>query len=229
MVLSDGICPGCGRSAPICEYLESIRRFGGLLILDDTQALGILGKQPSPAVPYGLGGGGSLQYSDVTGSDIVVVNSLAKAFGAPVAVLVGGSDLVKRFESESDTRLHCSPPSTVAINAAHHALKMNENKGDALRQKLVRLVSRFRTHLDKEGLVVAGTLFPVQGVAPVPGLDVIEVYEQLLAAKVRTVLKRSHLGTTPQLALLITVDLTPSQIDEAAAALLSTIHNLLRR
>lgn len=154
---------------------------------------------------------------------------VAKAFGAPVAVLAGGSGLVRRFERESDTRLHCSPPSSAAINAALQALRINESRGDHLRQKLVRLVSRFRNHLAGEGFEVAGTLFPVQGLAPVAGLDVAEVYERLLAAKVRTVLKRSHLGTTPQLALLMTAGLTPRQIDEAAATLTKTIRSMLNR
>src|SRR5262249_31556442 len=42
-VVADGLCPGCGRVAPVEAYLEIARDMGGYLILDDTQALGILG------------------------------------------------------------------------------------------------------------------------------------------------------------------------------------------
>jgi 8-amino-7-oxononanoate synthase len=42
VVVTDGFCPDCGRVAAIAAYLESVRAFGGQLILDDTQALGVL-------------------------------------------------------------------------------------------------------------------------------------------------------------------------------------------
>lgn len=229
VVLSDGFCPGCGRTAPIREYLESIRQVGGLLILDDTQALGILGKRPGPVTPYGLGGGGSLQWSGARGSDLVVVSSMAKGFGAPLAVLAGGRGLVKRFERSSRTQVHCSPPSIAAIQAAQHAIELNERRGDELRQRLKQLVCRFRSRLKNEGLELTGRLFPVQGLAPIPGLDVHEVYERLLQMKVHTVLKRSHLGTQPQIALLFTTDHTASQIDEVAAVLSKTVRSVLSR
>jgi hypothetical protein len=69
----------------------------------------------------------------------------------------------------------------------------------------------------------------VQSLAPVPGLDVHEIYERLLAFKVCTVLKRSHLGPGAQLALLITTDHSPAQIDKATAILSSTVHSVLNR
>ena len=46
--LADGLCPGCGGAAPIADYLQIVRARGGLLILDDTQALGILGLSRAP-------------------------------------------------------------------------------------------------------------------------------------------------------------------------------------
>jgi hypothetical protein len=79
------------------------------------------------------------------------------------------------------------------------------------------------------GLKATGTLFPVQGLAPVPGLDVHEVYERLLESKVRTVLKRSHQGTGAQLAFLMTTDHSPAQIDKATAILSSTVRSVLSR
>ncbi|HEU0299526.1 MAG TPA: hypothetical protein VFR37_08735, partial [Longimicrobium sp.] len=59
VVLCDGVCPGCGRPAPVGEYLDAVRGAGGALVVDDTQALGILGAEPDAHPPYGRGGGGS--------------------------------------------------------------------------------------------------------------------------------------------------------------------------
>ena len=62
VVLVDGISPAAGGPAPLRAYLEAARRGGGLLVVDDTQAVGILG-EPGGAVPaWGRGGGGSLPH-----------------------------------------------------------------------------------------------------------------------------------------------------------------------
>src|SRR5439155_11477129 len=43
---------------------------------------------------------GSLRVHQVGGPDIVVVSSLAKGFGVPMASVAGGEELVSRFEAE---------------------------------------------------------------------------------------------------------------------------------
>jgi 8-amino-7-oxononanoate synthase len=43
VVVADGLCAACGCAAPVAAYLDCVRRAGGLLVLDDTQALGLLG------------------------------------------------------------------------------------------------------------------------------------------------------------------------------------------
>jgi 8-amino-7-oxononanoate synthase len=83
LALADGVCPTCG-PAPVRDYLEVVREVGGQLVLDDTQALGILGHSPGPDTPYGRGGGGSLRWHQIGAADVIVVNSLAKGFGVPM-------------------------------------------------------------------------------------------------------------------------------------------------
>ena len=60
-------------------------------MLDDTQALGILGEGPTKSNPYGIGGGGSLRWHDVFGPHIIVGSSLAKGFGAPLAAFAAAA------------------------------------------------------------------------------------------------------------------------------------------
>src|SRR5258705_8529667 len=51
VVVTDGICPETGRTAPLPDYLRLVREWGGYLVVDDTQALGILGKDPTQDAP----------------------------------------------------------------------------------------------------------------------------------------------------------------------------------
>ena len=55
IVVADGFCPGCGNAAPVAAMLEEVARLDGLLVLDDTQAFGVLG------LPDAGGGYGSVE------------------------------------------------------------------------------------------------------------------------------------------------------------------------
>lgn len=219
LVVADGFCPGCGRSAPLAAYLDCVRAWGGSLILDDTQALGIFGDSHGPGAPYGWGGGGMLPWSHLGGPDVLVVSSLAKAFGVPMAVLSGSKAAVEDFESKSETQMHCSPPSIATLHAAERALTVNHAHGDSLRSRLAILVTRFRQRMRDKGLSLRGGLFPVQTLLPSPGVDTVDLYEGMLKRGVRTVLHHARNGHGPRLSLLITARHTPRQVDVAAEAI----------
>jgi 8-amino-7-oxononanoate synthase len=219
VVVADGLCPGCGGPAPVAAYLEQARAFNGRIVLDDTQALGILGYSPGRKSPYGEGGGGMLRWSNTTGSDVVVISSLAKGFGAPLAALSGSAETVNSFEARSDTMVHCSPPSIAAINAARQALAINDERGESLRLGLARLVHHFRTRLAELGLSATGGLFPVQNLSPIPQVDAPMLYKRLLKCGVRAILRRSCRDSRPCVAFLITARHNPSDIHGAIQSL----------
>ena len=222
LVVVDGFCPACGRTAPLDSYLECVRTFGGLLIIDDTQALGILGAAPSLDAPYGLGGGGSLIFNKIRGPDVLAVNSLAKGFGVPMAVLAASGRVVRRFEIESETRVHTSPPSAAVIHAAEHALEVNAERGDDLRARLAGLVSRFRAGLAYCGLSAAG-VFPVQAIESPVGIDAITLHARLLATGVRALLQRGRHDEGARVSFVITASHSAQEIDRAIHVLASAV------
>ena len=166
VVVIDGYCPGCGVPAPVSDMLTLLRRYDGLLVIDDTQAFGILGERRTGAemlhAPrYGTGGGGILRHAGAGGPDIVLAASLAKGFGAPVALLAGSASRMARFSQSSLTRVHCSPPSVAAVRAAERAYEVNARRGDFLRRRLARLVKRFRDQVTDTCAIAHGGIFPM--------------------------------------------------------------------
>jgi 8-amino-7-oxononanoate synthase len=219
VVVVDGYCPLCGAAAPLCHYSAIVRRHDGLLVVDDTQALGVLGNQLDPRNPYGTGGGGSLRWGNLQGPDIVVGASLAKGFGVPVAVLAGSESLIERFAAGSATRVHCSPPAAPVIHAAESALDINRRCGDALRLRLADRVRRFRRGLSRIGLQTQGGWFPVQSLDSVRGLDPLSLHGLLWRRGIRSVpLARRRRGGS-RLGFLLTADQTDADIDRCLAAL----------
>jgi 8-amino-7-oxononanoate synthase len=229
LVVTDGLCPGCGGPAPVVEYLECARDYGGILILDDTQALGILGHSPDADGPYGKGGGGVLRWSNVAGPDVLVGSSLAKGFGAPVAALTGSEKMISFFQSKSETRAHTSPPSSAVINAARRALELNDWEGDDLRMRLAGLVSRFRRQIRKAGFVTTGGLFPFQTLGRTKGLDATTLYKRLLGDGVKTILHQARNGDDARISFIITARHTPGDISRAVEALARVARNARTR
>lgn len=218
IVLADGVCICCGTSAPLRDYLAVIRPRGGLLVLDDTQALGVLGETPTRVDPYGCGGGGSLRYTGLQGPDVVVVASLAKALGVPIAGLAGSGEMVERFKAASQTRVHCSPPSVAHIHAARHALDLNEQAGDAARRRLAERIALLRHRLGAHGLRPSGGMFPVQSLPPLPTAAARETHARLLAAGVRT-LVRGGAADTGHVTFVLTARHRRDAIERAVATL----------
>jgi 8-amino-7-oxononanoate synthase len=219
LVATDGFCPRCGRPAPLAAYVDAARRWGGPLVVDDTQALGILGCDPGPRAPYGTGGGGSLRWNGLAGPDVIVVASLAKGLGVPLAVLTGSEAAVSRFEATSATRVHCSPPSVATLHAAAHALVLNRTHGDRLRVRLGRLVALFRRQLLQAGFPMIGGLFPVQTLATVRHDVAQRMYRALAQQNVLGVLRQDHTGASPRLTFLLTARHGSQDIAGLVAAL----------
>ena len=208
IVVADGFCPNCGRPAPLVDFLQCVTKYGGHIVLDDTQALGVLGER----------GGGSLRWQGLKSPDVIVGSSLAKGFGAPMAMLAGNARIVRRFEEQSRVRVHCSAPSVAVLHAADRALAVNRTYGDRLRQHLVQLMRRFQEGLYSIGLVADGGLFPVQTLRPA-GLPAEDLYQRLRHAGIRTVLMRHCREIGARVAFLITALHQHSDIDHAVEAI----------
>lgn len=219
VVVTDGFCPGCGKPAPISDYLTIVHDSDGLLLLDDTQALGILGYGPDRANPYGSGGGGSLWFHSVVSPKIVVISSLAKGFGTPMAVLAGSRDLVSRFRSKGKTQMYCSPSSAADISAAEHALVFNATHGDVLRRRLANLVRYLRHQIGSISVATTGGLFPVQTLQPLPILGGQALHTRLQNLGVRTVLHSDRQDRRTRISFLINARHSHLDIENAVEVL----------
>jgi 8-amino-7-oxononanoate synthase len=225
VIVSDGCFAGDGGAPPLRAYAAIARQLDGYLVLDDTQALGLFGQRPGARAPYGSGGGGSARMHGLEGRHVLVGASLAKGFGAPLAVLCTGAAMVRRFEEHSETRVHSSPPSVAAILAGQRALELNREQGDALRWRLWQLVARFRAAAARCGLALRGGAFPVQTLELGPAIDGARLHRSLCAAGVGTVPRRVDNRVT--VSFLITAAHACSDVERAVATLAACVRRQL--
>ncbi len=223
LVITDGLCPDCGRVPPLDRYLELVEEHGGRLLVDDSQALGLLGWNPEPGRPYGTGGGGSPAFRGISSPRLLLLSSLAKGFGAPLAVLAGSAADVRSFDQESETLIYSSPPSVASIRAAEAALSINRERGDRLRARLAGLVWCFRSGLQEIGLTSSGGFSPVQNLEIPTGVDPVDLYRRLKALGVHAVLRQGICRPGSWITFLFRTDHTAEEIDHAIASLVQLV------
>jgi 8-amino-7-oxononanoate synthase len=219
IIVTDGIFFPEGHIAPLAAYAGIAAANGGLLVIDDTQALGILGSAPTACSPYGQGGGGSFRFHGLVGPHLVGVSSLAKAFGVPVAVLVGSRLMVQTFETKSATRRHTSPPSMAVLAAAGRAIDLNRRCGERLRARLLDNIRRFRRELASAGLQPAGGLMPVQTLSFGPERAAHAIHQGLTRAGIRALIAANPSQSGGRVLLVITASHRPSDLERAAVVL----------
>ncbi len=219
LLLADGLCAGCGGVLPVRDYVSIAESYGGHVVVDDTQAFGVVGP----------GGGGTAARARVTSPRLVVVASMAKAYGAPLAVVSGARPVVERLASDGPSRSHSSPPSLADIRAAERALALNASAGDRVRRRLARLVARLRSRLRAAGIEPAGGLFPVQSLPPLPRAVAARIYRRLLDAGVRTVVQKARCVPGATVTLIVNATHTTADVDSAADAVARAWHAEVRR
>ena len=185
VILTDGWCTSCGKVNPLREYLALLYPFEGWLVVDDTQAIGILGKQPNLSMPYGFGGGGVLRWLNLSGERLIMGSSLAKAFGVPIAMLSGTEAFIKQMKADSKLRWHASPPSQAHLHAARKALILNQERGSQLRMQLWKNVRGFRHLMKALDLFPQGGIFPVQRIISPDPYQIESFYRDLLHTGIR--------------------------------------------
>lgn len=204
LLLADGYTPGSECAPPLADYAEIAAAQHGLLLLDDTQALGVLGPR----------GGGSVPAHGLAGAPVLCGASLAKGLGVPLAVLAGPRELLGRFMAASECRVHCSPPSAALVAAASQALLLNRRAGTGLRQRLRERVLQLRGLLAARGVGCAGGSFPVQRIALAPGSDGADLHARLSLAGIEVLLQGTR--ARPVLTLLLRADHGAEEVAHAA-------------
>lgn len=156
---------------------------------------------------------------------IILISSLAKGFGAPLAMIAGSNNFVRRFNTRSQTQVHCSPPSAAAVLAAEHALAVNAALGNVLRRKLAQLVSLLKQQLSGIGMATTSGLFPVQTMKPLSSNRSQSLHNSLQHLGVHTVLSRHCRERVPCISFLLTLRHTIKDILNAGKMLTAITSN----
>jgi 7-keto-8-aminopelargonate synthetase-like enzyme len=144
VIVCDGLYMAAAETAALDAFASLAERYDATIYLDDAQGLGLLGREPSAAMPYGWGGAGTPAYCSVRSGRLVYASTLAKALGAPLAFVAGPAGFIDYLRSAAFSHVHSSPPALPVVAAALAAVRLHAGQGDQLRRRLLHRVQLYQ-------------------------------------------------------------------------------------
>jgi 8-amino-7-oxononanoate synthase len=152
LLATDGVFSMDGDVAPLRAFAALCAREGTTLMVDDAHGLGVLGAH----------GAGSVVEAGLSQTDVpVLMATLGKALGGSGAFVAGSAALVEGFTQFARTYVFTTalPPARAAATRAAVRIARRE---DWRREKLSKLIARFRAGARQLGLPLADSRTPIQ-------------------------------------------------------------------
>jgi len=169
LVITDGVFPVTGALAPLRDYVEVLAPYGGILCVDDSHGVGVLGAN----------GRGSLEHWGVEGERCYLAGTLSKAFGGFGGIIPGDEELMERISQNVRVPVGASPPPVPAAAASAEGIRILSEHPE-LRERLWGNVAYLRGKLRGLGFAVEESPVPIISLRPVGDLDLSEVQKKLM-------------------------------------------------
>jgi 8-amino-7-oxononanoate synthase len=152
LLATDGVFSMDGDVAPLRGLSVLCSREGATLMVDDAHGIGVLGAQ----------GAGSVADAGLSQNEVpVLMATLGKALGTAGAFVAGSAALIEGLTQFARTYVYTTalPPALAAATRAAVRIARNE---DWRREKLWKLIVRFRSGAQQLGLPLAESRTPIQ-------------------------------------------------------------------
>ena len=151
LVATDGVFSMDGIIARLDEICAVAERYGALVMVDDSHAVGFVGAN----------GRGTHEYRGVTGRVDVLTGTLGKALGGASGGYVSGRrEIIEMLRQRSRPYLFSNSLAPPIVAASLRVLDMLES-GAELRERLHANAARFREGMESVGFSLAGAGHPI--------------------------------------------------------------------
>ena len=203
LILSDGVFPVSGEIAKLPDYLALARQYGGMVILDDAHASGVLGES----------GRGTADHFAIGDPCCRSCTTLSKALGGCGGLVCGDAGWIDAADHASSVCAGASPPPLPLAAASARAL-MIARVDPGLRHRLRENVAQARAGFRALGWELEDTPVPILCLGAGNGMDLARIKELLFKEGIAITHERSYPSTPPGGALRIAIFAThtPDQV-----------------
>ncbi len=208
LVITDGVFPIFGKIAPLDKYSEIIKKWNGVLWVDDAHSLGVLGAN----------GRGTYEHYGLSSSNLFFGGTLSKAFGGFGGIIPGLNSFINLIKN-SHLQNGSTPPPASAAAASLEGLKIVK-ANPLLKQKLWENAGRLKCGLRNIGIETDNNNVPICAWTMNSKIEMQKLQQELMKKDI-VIQYINYVGSGKQGALRIVVfsSHTNEQIDNLLSEL----------
>lgn len=167
-IVSDGVFSISGAISNLNELIKINQQYSANLIIDDSHAIGILGKH----------GRGSIEHHNVVNSLPIITSSFAKAFGTAGAFIASNKIYIEALKQFSRTYCYTSGLSPAIAAATLESLIILRNETDK-REYLNEIIKYYTNQAIKLNIKSNISFTPIQNITIGNNDKLMQIYNQL--------------------------------------------------
>ena len=177
IIAIDGVYSMSGEYPPLPEFARLARKYNAWVYMDDAHGIGVIGEEPSPAMPYGHKGNGIVRYYglDYLQDRLIYVAGLSKSFSSFGAFITCHDLKMKNLFRSASTFIFSGPSPVASLASALAGLQLNQREGERWRSQIHQLTHRLIQGARQLGYeVINDNDFPIVCVVVGKTQDVIQ-------------------------------------------------------
>jgi 8-amino-7-oxononanoate synthase len=181
MILIDGVNSMTGNAPNLPAFTLLAREHDVLLYVDDAHGFGVIGeRRPSEPCCYGVRGNSIVRHLGDSYENVILVGGFSKAYSSLLAFIACPTAIKQVLKTAAAPYLYSGPSPVASLGTVLEGLRVNEQRGDALRARLARLTGRVLDRLHELGIrTLNASGFPIIEI-PLADPDEIDAVGDLL-------------------------------------------------
>ncbi len=143
LICIDGVNSMTGNLPELSEYAELAREHDVLLYVDDAHGFGVIGERsPTEPCDYGVRGNSVVRHLGESYDNLILVGGFSKAYSSLLAFIACPTAIKQMLKTAAPPYLYSGPSPVASLATVLEGLRVNAERGDALRAELARLTGR---------------------------------------------------------------------------------------
>ncbi len=229
LICTDGVNSITGNPPDLSELAGLARTYDPLLYVDDAHGFGVIGERGAhdPCI-YGRRGNSIVRHFDESYENVILVGGFSKAYSSLLAFVACSTRLKSVLKVAAPPYLYSGPSPVASLATVLAGLRVNAERGDAIRARLQRKTQRVLDCLEQLGVATPNVSgFPIVEVPLANPADIDEIGSFLFERGIYVTLAAYPL--VPRSEVGFRIQVTDANSDEEISLLVDVMHELAQR
>ncbi|MEA2322717.1 MAG: hypothetical protein QOD81_2567 [Solirubrobacteraceae bacterium] len=153
IICIDGVNSMTGNAPDLARFAELAREHDVLLYVDDAHGFGVIGERSAgEPCDYGVRGNSIVRHLGESYDNVILVGGFSKAYSSLMAFIACPTPIKQLLKTAAPPYLYSGPSPVASLATVLEGLRVNDERGDALRARLHRLTHRVLDRVHELGI-----------------------------------------------------------------------------